>query len=235
MDPCRNGKDHPPLLVEGARTQWEGVAGHPPDKGRPQQLWGPSTCLVAGGGVQAAHGPTWGLGVVDAPPGFSRLFLMNFLFHTDASSPRDFLARRQEKTLALAKVLQACTEDLGSQQSFSASQHENFKSALPPNHPQQWWHCWGLPSKAHWRQTQDTPTPEEEATLLGKEIKLPKVPGSPPWQLEIPRFVEPAKQSTTPSASYPSPAPQPSCLPSGKAKKSQQGKEADPDTLQADA
>ena len=37
------------------------------------------------------------------------------------------------------------------------------------------------------------PTPEEETTLLGEEIKLPQLPGSPPERLEIPRFVEPAK------------------------------------------
>ena len=45
----------------------------------------------------------------DTPPRFSRLHLTNFLFHTDASGPRDFQAVRQEKTLTLGQVLQACT------------------------------------------------------------------------------------------------------------------------------
>ena len=65
------------------------------------------------------------------------------------------------------------------------------------------------------------PILEEEVALLGKEIKLPPVPGSPP---------EPVKWSIAPSASSPSPAPQPSCLPSGKAKKSQQEMKANPNS-----
>ena len=69
------------------------------------------------------------------------------------------------------------------------------------------------------------PTLEEEATLLGKEIKLPQVPRSPEWP-EIPRFVEPAKQTTTSSDSSSSPTAKPSHLPSGKSKKSQQGMKA---------
>ena len=33
----------------------------------------------------------------------------------------------------------------------------------------------------------------QEAALLDKEIKPPQVPGSPPEQLEFPRFVEPVE------------------------------------------
>ena len=75
----------------------------------------------------------------------------------------------------------------------------------------------------------NTPTPEEKAALLGEEIKPPTVHQVSPEQPEFPRFVEPAGWGTTPGASCPSPAPQPSYLPSGKAKKSQQGMKADPD------
>ena len=71
-------------------------------------------------------------------------------------------------------------------------------------------------------------TLEEETVLLGKEIKLPQVPGSFPEWPEIPEFIEPAMQITTPSASSPSPMPQPSHLHSGKAKKSWQGMEGNP-------
>ena len=53
------------------------------------------------------------LGWLDALPAFRRLHLTDFLFHTDASGPRDFWAVRQEKTLALAQVLQDCTEEMG--------------------------------------------------------------------------------------------------------------------------
>ena len=38
-----------------------------------------------------------------------------------------------------------------------------------------------------------SPTPEEEAALLGEEIEPPQVPASLPEQLEIPRVVEPAE------------------------------------------
>ena len=48
-------------------------------------------------------------------------------------------------------------------------------------------------------------TLEEEAALLGEEIETPQIPGSLPEWPEIPRSVEPAEQSTTPNASFPSP------------------------------
>ena len=49
----------------------------------------------------------------DVPPGFSRLDPTVFLFYTDASGLKDFCAVRQEKTLALAQVLQICAEESG--------------------------------------------------------------------------------------------------------------------------
>ena len=45
------------------------------------------------------------------------------------------------------------------------------------------------------------PTPEEEATLLCKEDEPSEVPGPTPRHLEIPRFVEPAEQTTTAATS----------------------------------
>ena len=51
-------------------------------------------------------------------------------------------------------------------------------------------------------------TLKEEAALLGKEVKLPEVPGSLTEHPKIPRFVEHVKQITTPRASPP-PSPQP--------------------------
>ena len=38
-----------------------------------------------------------------------------------------------------------------------------------------------------------SPTPEEEAALLGREVKLPELPGSLPECPEIPTYVEPAE------------------------------------------
>ena len=65
------------------------------------------------------------------------------------------------------------------------------------------------------------PRLEEEAALLGKEIKPPQVPRSLPEWPEISEFIEHTEQITTPSASSPSPMPQPGCLSSWKAMKSQ--------------
>ena len=53
------------------------------------------------------------LGWWDAPSWFSRLCPSDFMFHTNSSIPRDFWAVRQEKTIALAWVLQVCTKELG--------------------------------------------------------------------------------------------------------------------------
>ena len=114
---------------------------------------------------------------------------------------------RQDKTLALAEHYRPVPNSWGSQNAFSASQHENFKILCPPDDLPLWWHSWGLPSKTHERGTQDTPTLEEEAELLGKEIKPPPVPGSPQEWLEMPRFVEPAKWNTAPSPHPPLPHP----------------------------
>ena len=49
----------------------------------------------------------------DSPPSFPRLYIHDFLPHTDASGTRDFQTMRQEKTLALAQALQCCAERLG--------------------------------------------------------------------------------------------------------------------------
>ena len=56
------------------------------------------------------------------------------MFLTDVSGPRDFQAVRQ-KTLTLAQVLQPALKSQGFQQVFSASWHENFKSAWPTSWP----------------------------------------------------------------------------------------------------
>ena len=50
------------------------------------------------------------------------------------------------------------------------------------------------------------PTSEEEALLLGKDVKLSKVPSSSP---ELPKVVEPVEWATTPKTSPPSATPQP--------------------------
>ena len=49
----------------------------------------------------------------NAPPWLSGLCPWDFMPHTEASSTKDFQTMRQEKTLALACALQACTERSG--------------------------------------------------------------------------------------------------------------------------
>ena len=49
----------------------------------------------------------------DAPPWISGLCSADFILHTGAPGPRDFRAVKQEKTLAIAWVLWACTKGLG--------------------------------------------------------------------------------------------------------------------------
>ena len=127
---------------------------------------------------------------------------------------------RQEKTLALAGCYRPMPKNLGPQQAFYVMLHEGFRDVWPPNDPQ----GYNIVDISLLKPTEEeygtSPTSEEETILLGKEIELPQVPGSCPEWLEIPEFIELVKQITTPIASSPSSAPQPSCLPSGRTKKS---------------
>ena len=116
----------------------------------------------------------------DSPPGFCRLCHIQFLTHTNVSGPRDFLAMRQEKTLALAWALQACTGKRGFHTGvLCKSLWELQKHILPM----------ALSSdkivkasllRPTGEEHRTSPSPEEEATLLGK-VELPQVPD----QLEV--------------------------------------------------
>ena len=67
-----------------------------------------------------------------------------------------------------------------------------------------------------------SPTPEEEAILLGKYVGPPDVPGSLPECPEFSKLAEPTEQTDALSTSPPpSPVPQLSFHPSSKAKKPQ--------------
>ena len=76
-----------------------------------------------------------------------------------------------------------------------------------------------------------SPTPEEEAILLGEEPKPLKASEATSLleHLEIPETVEPTEQINTPTFSAPlSPMPTPRCHTSHKTKKSQEWMEANP-------
>ena len=148
------------------------------------------------------------LGWWNAPPGFSRLHLTDFLFHTDASGPRDFWAMRQKKTLALVWVLQACAKESGVSTgilSKSAVQLQNCMAPLITLSSDDIVEVSLLKPMGEEHGT--CLTLQEEATLLGEEIKPPPVPIT---------SLEPTEQSTALSASSSSPATQSACYPSSR-------------------
>ena len=139
----------------------------------------------------------------------------------------NFWIMRQQKTMALARVLQACAE----------------KSGVPTGVlcDVVWELQWDMAPllvlngnkiveasllRPIWGECRTPHTPEEEAALLGDiipdlnheikhKIQLPQVPE----QLEIYKQVQPVEQTATSTASLPSPPSQPSHLPPQKAKK----------------
>ena len=130
------------------------------------------------------------------------------MLHTDALSPRNFLAMKQEKTLALAQALQTCTKESGVTTGILCELAWEVQMCMAPLMTLSRDDIVEVSLLTPIGEEHETsPTPVRETALLGKEIKLPQCPGSPPEWLEIPRFVEPAKQSTTPSASSPPPYP----------------------------
>ena len=68
----------------------------------------------------------------DAQPWLTRLHLVDFMLHTGASSQRDFWAMRQKKTLALAQVLQACTEESGIPTGILCELARELQKYMPP-------------------------------------------------------------------------------------------------------
>ena len=130
-------------------------------------------------------------------PRFCGLHHMKFLTHIDVSGPRDFWAVRQKKTLALAQVLQTCTEESGFPTGVLCESVQELQKCMAP--------LMALSSDeivkfSLLRPTGEehgaSPTPEEEAARLG-EVELPQVPE----QLEVHELVHAAKQIATPAAS----------------------------------
>ena len=68
---------------------------------------------MAGSSLQAASHPAGSLWVVGCLTWIGGLHPHDFMPVTDASGPRNFWVMRQEKTLALAQVLQACAKEYG--------------------------------------------------------------------------------------------------------------------------
>ena len=79
------------------------------------------------------------------------------------------------------------------------------------------------------KETGPSPTPEEEATLLGEEDEPLEAPGPFPRHSGIPRFVEPAEWTTTPiTPALSCLASKPYSFPSQKGKKLGEGIDVNP-------
>ena len=155
MDPCRHGEDHPSPLVEGAKSQWEGVNRHPPDKWRPWQCWSPPMGPLAGSSVQAVFAKLQGGGMPS--PGLADSILQisySILMFLVQGFPCLEAGENPGLSPGAAGLHQRVR---------GPNRHPLWVSMLtskvhdPPDGPWWWWHSWGLPSKTHRRGTQKTP------------------------------------------------------------------------------
>ena len=158
--------------------------------------------------------------MVGPPLAIPRLQLEDYIPSPGSS---DFQIMRQQKTMALARALQVCAKESGFPTGALSDVTSELQQCMVPllvlNGDKIVEASLLRPVDGECRTS---PTPEEEATLLGNinyetkcKIELPPVPE----QLEICEQVQPAVQIAAPTASLPSPASQPSHLPSQKAKK----------------
>ena len=155
-------------------------------------------------GRQWSSGCQLGLGVVGCPTLAQWDLPKDFRSHTNASSPRDFWAMRQEKTLTLSQELQAYTKGLGAPTGILCDSAWELQTCMAPLMTLS---GDDIVKASLLKPTEEecgtTPTLEEEAILLGEEVELQEVPGSLPKWLEIPQFVEPAIWANAPSTSPP--------------------------------
>ena len=106
---------------------------------------------------------------------------MDFMLLTNASDPSNFWAVRQEKTLALARVLQACAKESGVSTSILCELISELQKCMaPPMTLSGDNMVVASLLKPTGEELGASPTLEEETTLLGEEIKPPQVPGSLP-------------------------------------------------------
>ena len=147
----------------------------------------------------AQHGAS---GWWDTPPTLCGLHPQDFLPPTTASDPQDIWVMRQEKTLALAQALQACTEASGAKTGILCEAAREQQQCMAP--------LMTLSGddiveasllRPTGEELRPSPTPEEETALLGEEDGPSGVPGPTPRHSEIPRLVEPAEQTTPPVTS----------------------------------
>ena len=136
----------------------------------------------------------------DAPPALQGLHLQNFHPHT--SDPWNFSVVHQEKTLAIARVLQACAEA------------SRVKSGVLCGAVRKFQLCMVLLMTINGDDVMETsllglveeapgpsPTLEEESALLGEGARTAGAPGPASQQVKSARYVELAEQTTAPVTS----------------------------------
>ena len=138
---------------------------------------------------EALHWACWPQDCGMPHPDFADSWHIGFLTHTDVSSPRDFWAVRQEKTLALAWVLQVCAKESEFPTGVLCESGQELQKCMAP--------LMALSSdeivetfllRHTGEEHQASPTQEEEATLLGK-VEPPQVLE----QLEVHDLVQPCR------------------------------------------
>ena len=128
--------------------------------------------------------------------------------------------------LALAQALQACNEASGAKRGILCKAARELQQCMAPlmtlNGD-------NIVEASLLRPTREelgsSPSPEEEVVLLGKEDGPLAVPDPTPTHVEIPRFVEPAEQTTAP---VPCPVSQPCSHPPWKGRKLWEGIDVGP-------
>ena len=142
----------------------------------------------------------------DTPPALHGLCPQDFLPPTTASNSQNWVMR-QAKMLALAQALQACAEASGAKTGILCKAARKLQQCMAPLMTLK---GDDIVEATLLRPTREepgpSPTPEEEATLLDEEDEPSEAPGPSPRHSGIPRFAEPAEQTTAPIT------PAPSCL-----------------------
>ena len=145
--------------MEGTKTQWKGINGHPPDKERPQWLLGSSTCLVAGGSIQAAPGPTSGLRVAGCPTWVQWTPPHGFPIPYWCLWPMGFLDCEAGEDPGLSLDTASLQWRVRGPNRHSLWVSIRSSNVYGPHDDSQWWqHCWSLLSNVHRTGTWDPHT-----------------------------------------------------------------------------
>ena len=150
MDPCVDGEDQTPSLLERNQSQWENVHGQPNCKRIPQQLWGPALCPMEGGDLLAASCPTGGLGVVGCPTLAQWTLPWGFQAQHWCLWPQQLTGNGAGEDPGLSLGASGlCWRVRGPNRCSPWLSMRTSKMHSSLDDPQQGWHSWGLPLETH--------------------------------------------------------------------------------------